>query len=79
MPSSSRPFLQSPAWQVRTCLLVSHRRFAFQYADHILVLKDGQIVGEGALADLLESSEEMRQLWEGTMRKEKREDAIYHA
>ncbi|GHO76523.1 HlyB/MsbA family ABC transporter [Ktedonobacter sp. SOSP1-85] len=31
--------------QASTCLLVSHRRFALQYADHIVVLKDGQIVG----------------------------------
>lgn len=51
--------------QKRTCLLVSHRRFAFQHADHIIVLKDGQLVGEGTLADLLVSNHEMRQLWEG--------------
>jgi len=48
-----------------TCLLVSHRRFAFQHADRIIVLKDGQIAAEGTLSDLLESSEEMRLLWEG--------------
>lgn len=49
----------------QTCLMVSHRRFAFQHADHIIVLQDGQIAAEGVLADLLELSAEMRRLWQG--------------
>lgn len=49
----------------QTCLLVSHRRFAFQHADRIIVLKEGRIAGQGTLADLLESSDEMRQIWSG--------------
>ena len=48
-----------------TCLVVSHRRAALQSADHIIVLKNGQVEAEGSLEVLLETSEEMQHLWRG--------------
>ena len=48
-----------------TCLVVSHRRAALRRADKIILLKDGQVLDEGSLEELLVRSEEMQRLWRG--------------
>jgi ATP-binding cassette subfamily B protein len=49
----------------RTVLVVSHRPAVLQRADHVIVLKDGRVAGEGKLEELLETCEEMQRLWRG--------------
>jgi ATP-binding cassette, subfamily B, bacterial len=49
----------------RTLLVISHRRPALRRADQILVLRDGRVVDQGRLEDLLERCEEMQRLWRG--------------
>ena len=49
----------------QTCLVVSHRRPALQRADQIILLHEGRVSAVGTLAELLESSSQMRSLWHG--------------
>jgi ABC-type multidrug transport system fused ATPase/permease subunit len=47
-----------------TCLVVTHRRLALKRASQILLMHQGRIVAQGKLDELLETSPEMRGLWE---------------
>jgi hypothetical protein len=47
------------------CLAVSNRQAALSRADHVLVLREGRLAGEGRLAALLETCVEMRRVFVG--------------
>jgi ATP-binding cassette subfamily B protein len=48
-----------------TLIIVSHRPEVLRRADHILVLREGQVVEQGTLAELLPVNEEIRSIWYG--------------
>jgi ATP-binding cassette subfamily B protein len=48
-----------------TCLAVSHRKPVLKRADQVIVLKEGSVVGVGKLDELLQTCEEMREMWRG--------------
>lgn len=48
-----------------TCFIVSHRRAVLERADQILLLKDGKLAACGKLEELLRTSTEMQQLYQG--------------
>ncbi len=49
----------------RTCIVVSHRRPALERADRIVLLREGIVLGVGRLSQLLETHQEMCDLWQG--------------
>jgi ATP-binding cassette subfamily B protein IrtA len=52
----------------RTLLMVTHRLHSVRHADHIVVLEDGQVIGQGRHEDLLERCPIYRQSWDDQQR-----------
>ena len=53
------------ALENRTILAVSHRHTVLERADQIILMEEGRVKAIGTLAELLETEDEMRQLWQG--------------
>ena len=50
--------------QGRTCFVIAHRLSTIQSADHILVMRDGQVVEQGTHRELMAQNGFYRQLYE---------------
>jgi ABC-type multidrug transport system fused ATPase/permease subunit len=50
--------------QGRTCFIVAHRLWTLRNADRLIVLEDGRCVAIGRHADLIETCELYRRLWQ---------------
>ena len=56
----------------KTIFIVSQRTSSIQHADKIIVLDDGKAVGIGTHAELLESCEVYREIYDSQFKKEER-------
>ncbi|MBC7871016.1 MAG: ABC transporter ATP-binding protein [Chitinophagaceae bacterium] len=64
--SATEDRIQQAIWAAsrgRTTLLITHRLSQIRWADHIIVLKQGRIVGQGTHDNLLGSSEAYRRIF----------------
>lgn len=58
-----------------TCLVVSHRRAALERADRVIVMESGRVAAQGTLAEVMETSPELRMLVTGSPLPEERAPA----
>jgi ATP-binding cassette subfamily B protein len=64
--SATEDHIQKAIWAAakgRTTLLITHRLSQIRWADHIVVLRRGKLVAQGAHEDLLQSSEAYRRIF----------------
>lgn len=64
--SATEDKIQRAIWSAaegRTTILITHRLSQIRWADHIIVLRKGRVVAQGAHDDLLQSSESYRRIF----------------
>jgi ATP-binding cassette, subfamily B, bacterial len=64
--SATEDRIQQAIWTAaegRTTILITHRLSQIRWADHIVVLRNGRVVAQGAHEDLLASSEAYRRIF----------------
>lgn len=64
--SATEDLIQRAIWTAakgRTTLLITHRLSQIRWADHIIVLRQGQVVAQGNHDELMESSEAYRRIF----------------
>jgi ATP-binding cassette subfamily B protein len=64
--SATEDHIQKAIWAAakgRTTILITHRLSQIRWADHIVVLRKGKVVAQGAHEDLLQSSEAYRRIF----------------
>jgi len=64
--SATEDEIQKAIWAAakgRTTILITHRLSQIRWADHIIVLKQGQVVAQGSHDELLRSSEAYRRIF----------------
>jgi ATP-binding cassette, subfamily B, bacterial len=64
--SATEDRIQKAIWsaaQGRTTILITHRLSQIRWADHIIVLKEGQIVAQGTHDDLLKTSDAYKRIF----------------
>lgn len=64
--SATEDKIQRAIWSAaegRTTILITHRLSQIRWADHIIVLRKGQVVAQGTHDDLLQSSESYRRIF----------------
>lgn len=60
---SERQVMQALLAEEATCIIVAHRLQTIQQVDRIIVMKDGQIIGQGTHNELMHSNAYYRQLY----------------